>query len=313
MSENKDFDNKKITIHTLESDLASVVADENYGKNIINIVTDNNKNSIFNKTDGDTNQNRSGFFSVKNITILFFSLLLIASVGVFFYFYNTQTVNISEPEPLSTTTETGKKGPILSNQNILNSEIIHYSDFNNLNKNEIMSEINKIKDLLIGKNITPGNNVNINTNLNVVQFFEKIRYSGDQSLLRSFEDKYAFGLYSLGQNNFESYILININDFDLAFKSTLEWEKYMYSDLKEIFAKNTADTKSTTTLKTNNTSNNIFVDRIIKNQDIRQYTDSENKVDIFYGFINKKYLLITSGESSFTNTKDRLLKDNILR
>lgn len=313
MTDNKDFDNKKITIHTLESDLASVVADENYGKNIINIITDNNKNSIFNKTEVETSLNRSNLFSIKNISIFLFSLLLIASVGVFVYFYNTQTINTPEPETTATTTETGKKGPIVSNQNILNSEIIHYSDFNDLNKNEITTEIGKVKQLLIDKNVTAGNNININTNLNVEQFFEKIRYSGDQSLLRSFKDNYAFGLYSLGQNNFESYILINISDFDLAFRSSLDWEKYMYTDLKDVFVKNTPDTQSTTTVKQNNINNKVFVDKIIKNQDIRQYIDNENNSEILYGFINKKYLLITTGESSFNNTKDRLLKDNIVR
>ena len=57
----------------------------------------------------------------------------------------------------------------------------------------------------------------------------------------------------------------------------------------------------------------VFIDRILKNQDIREYINNENNTTIVYGFINNKYLIITSGESSFIDIRDRLLKQNIIR
>ncbi len=58
---------------------------------------------------------------------------------------------------------------------------------------------------------------------------------------------------------------------------------------------------------------NIFIDKIVKNTDTREYTDSISKSKILYGFINNKYLLITSGPNSFMDIKDSLINQNILR
>jgi hypothetical protein len=312
MSDNKEFDDKKIAIHTLESDLASAVNNENYGKNIIKIVTDENKNSIFNGVNVEERVNSSRIKNWRNLIIFLVVIILLGSGTYVVYVLNkANNLPIDDLESAATTTDTSIKNPILSDKNILNPEVIQSSDFSNLNKFEIISEINKIKQLLTDKSIAPGNNISVNTNLNIVQFFEKIRYSGEQALLRSLDNNYVFGLYSVGSNDFESYILIQINDFDLAFKSILGWEKYMYIDLKDIFVTIPKNSNSTSTLTRQNTE--IFVDRILKNYDIREYINNDSGVDIIYGFINNKYLLITSGESSFIDIKDRLLKENISR
>lgn len=321
MSDNKNFDDKKIAIHTLESDLASAVNNENYGKNIIKIVTDENKNSIFSGENVEENVNSSKIAGLRNL-IIFFVVIILLGAGVYIAYTLNKANNLptEDIEPVATTTDTSKRDPILNDKNILNPEVIQSSDFSNLNKFEIISEINKIKQLLIEKSITPENNIAVNTNLNIVQFFEKIRYSGEQSLLRSLDNNYVFGLYSVANNDFETYILIQINDFDLTFKSILGWEKYMYLDLKDIFTNNSmakggvvvsTTEGSVTTYYKKNTEG--FVDRVLKNYDIREYVNNESSVNIIYGFINNKYLLITSGESSFIDIKDRLLKENIPR
>ena len=63
-NENKDFENNTSSIHTLESDLASAVRDENYGKNIIKIVTDPDRKSSLPMTVGSTSGNHIDY---KNI------------------------------------------------------------------------------------------------------------------------------------------------------------------------------------------------------------------------------------------------------
>jgi hypothetical protein len=125
---------------------------------------------------------------------------------------------------------------------------------------------------------------------------------------------------------FETYILIEIENFDLAFKSILEWEKYMQLDLKDIFLGNnvtidtakptvtsTTSSSTETVVKYNKKDTDVFTDRILKNQDIREYVNNESNTTLIYGFINNKYLVITSGESSFIDIRDRLLKQNIVR
>lgn len=326
MNENKEFENKTTTIHTLESDLASAVRDENYGKNIIKIVTDPNKNSAISTTTGGRGEsvNLQGLFTKKNLLILFILIVVLGAGGTMLYILNkAKNVEAGKGDVLipATTTDSTVNQPLIKNSDILNPEIIQSADFSKLNRFEIIAEINKIRDLLVTKKITAGNNVGINTNLTVVQFFEKIRYSGDEAFLRSLNSVYAFGLYSLKDDKFETYILIKIDNFDLTFKSILDWEKYMGVDLKDIFIGNNESTVQASSTATSTSSekkymkkNTVgFVDRILKNYDIREYVKNEDNVDIVYGFINNKYLLITSGESSFIDIKDRLLKENILR
>ncbi len=327
MNENKEFENKTTSIHTLESDLASAVRDENYGKNIIKIVTDPNKKLTIPTIVGDTvvaHGSIKDIFTKKNILIFFITIIVLGAGGTVLYILNKAN-NVGTGEdytqtPSATTTNVETNKPIIKNSDVLNPEIIHSADFSSLNRFEIITEIGKIKELLIQKKIQSNNNIGINTNLNIVQFFEKIRYSGDEGFLRSLNTVYAFGLYSLENDKFETYLLIQVDNFDLTFKSILNWEKFMGVDLKDIFVGNNeittiSEAATTTSSEKKYVRKNTlgFVDRILKNYDIREYVKNEDNTTIVYGFFNNKYLLITSGESSFIDIKDRLLKENIPR
>ncbi len=220
---------------------------------------------------------------------------------------------------VSTTTE-----PVIVNTDFLYPEIMQTSNFNKLDRAGIVTEMIKIKQLLRDKSVKANNNIGINTGVDVVTFFEKIRYSGDEALLRSLSNVYAFGIYTNEKNEFEEYLLIKVDNFDLTFKSILDWEKYMPVDLKNIFVGNNeiitiatttvATTTSTTTVKTYTKKETVgFIDRTLKNYDIREYVNNTNNINLIYGFLNNRFLLITSGESSFIDIKNRLLKENIIR
>jgi hypothetical protein len=330
MPPEKEPEKKIASIHTLESDLASAVNDKDYGKNIIKIITNPDKR-IYEPENSKPKFSISfeNFFSKRTFFYLIGLLLLIVIFIIMYIFYKANNVEEYIGETVATSTvATTTQNPIINSNNILNSEIIQSSDFSKLNRFELISEINKIKETLIAKKINPNNNISINTNITNTQFFEKIRYSGGEGLLRSLKSNYAFGLYSIENDNFETYLLIEVDNFDLAFKSILEWERYIPVDLKDIFignniiktasSINNAATTSSSTTQVQNIKyikkNTIgFVDRILKNQDIREYVNNENNINIIYGFINNKYLLITSGETSFIDIRDRLLKENIVR
>lgn len=330
---------KKISsIHTLESDLASAVMDNNYGKNIIKIVTDPKNNSTFD-TDFDKKSSvgfGANIFTKRNVVILIIIIFIISSVSIILYIlYKSKNVEIDENKAdlkdLTTLPNSSNdvsldtQQPVVTYNNVLNPEILKSSDFSKLDRVGVVSEINKIKQLLLDSSIAPNNNVGINSNLNITQLFEKIRYSGDEALLRSFGETYALGLYSREGKYFENYLLIEISNFDLAFKSILGWEKYIPIDLKDIFIGNneivntviatTTSSSSSAVIEKKYYKNNtkVFVDRVLKNYDIREYVDNESNINIVYGFINNKYLLITSGDQSFLDIKNRLLKENISR
>jgi hypothetical protein len=336
MSDNK-LDKKintplgKITpIHTLESDLASAVMDNNYGKNIIKIVTDPSKNSTFGtnydkEEDGGIKKN---LFTKKSVLIFLGTIFVISSVLTILYVLykaknvESDAIKLEQKDLLLLPAGDvlNPNQPIVKYSDLLNSEILQSSDFSKLNRPEIILEINRIRKLLINNKILPNNNVGINSNLNIKQLFEKINYSGDESLLRSFGNNFALGLSSNKDSQLDTYLLVEISNFDLAFKSILNWEKYIQIDLKDIFVGNNeilnvnTDNMSTSTVKKYLKENTrVFVDRVLKNYDTREYINNENNMTIIYGFINNKFLLITSGESSFLDIKNRLLKENIPR
>ena len=306
----------KTSIHTLETDLATAVRDKDYGKNIIKIVTDPNKNSFVNKNPAETTGKKNISFDIRTVALILFSVLIIGSIITFYILYRSNNSVINDNINTDTnqvSTTTTKNSPTIKNNNILNPEIIKDVDLSNRNKVELISDINNIKNLVIENKISPYNNIGIQTNIGLPLFMEKIRYSGELSLIRALSDEYYFGLYSMPDNKFETYALIKVNDFDLAFKSMLGWEKYMPVDLKDIFKGNNIETQSTTTIKYKNADTINFIDKVIKNHDVREYVKNSDDLTIVYGFINNKYVLITSGESSFIDIKDRLLKENISR
>ena len=279
MSDKNEVEGKILGIHTLESDLASAVMNEDYGKNIIKIVTDPSKNSLLDTGIGEEVQITKGpsrfgaLVTKKNILITGTVIFLLTSAGVILYILNkAKNVGTESPEPVatssmvvSTSTETLK--PVIRGSDLLNPEVIQSVDFSNLNRNEFVAEINKIKASLSDKKIAPNNNIGINPNLNVAGLFEKIKYSGDAALIRSLTNIYAFGLYATKDGQYETYLLIKVNDFDLAFKSMLDWEKYMPVDLKDIFIGNNEiksnEVASTTRYYKKDTL--VFMDKTLKN------------------------------------------------
>jgi hypothetical protein len=339
------FEDTAPSIHTLESDLASVALDKDYGKNIVKIITDPDKNSTFPKVLAIPEKKQSIFLNKKSIFIIFFIIFVITSAGTIIYILHKannvteSTINKDIPARVENISTTTKILPVVLNTNFLNPEILQSFDFSNSNRDQFALGLYKIKDNLTAQKIQPNNNIGINMNLTITQLFEKIRYSGNDSLLRSLDNVYAFGLYSRKEGGFENYTLIKVNNFDLAFKSMLDWEAYIPTDLKGIYIGNneitnntvnnvsrstlsTSTENSSTTVSTTSVVNNKkyykkntvgFIDRTLKNYDIREYVSNENNSDIIYGFINNQFLLITSGEESFLDIKDRLLKENIVR
>ncbi len=107
------------------------------------------------------------------------------------------------------------------------------------------------------------------------------------SLERSFEGSYMFGIYSYDTN--EPFVILTTNDYALSYSGMLRWEGSIVYDLRKIFSI-TGNASSTLT----------FVDKSIKNYDLRVLQDDSRKTQLLYSFINRKTLVITKNENIFS-------------
>lgn len=113
------------------------------------------------------------------------------------------------------------------------------------------------------------------------------------SLKRSFGEKYTLGLYSFDTN--EPFIIINVNDYSLAYSGMLKWEESMFTDIGRLFgiAKDTA-------------VQDKFIDETIKNKDLRILRETSGKSLIVYSFIDRETLIIARNEDILSALVDKI-------
>ncbi|TSC70565.1 MAG: hypothetical protein CEO12_286 [Parcubacteria group bacterium Gr01-1014_46] len=123
------------------------------------------------------------------------------------------------------------------------------------------------------------------------------------SLVRSFGEKYMFGVYSFDTN--EPFIILNVNDFSLAYPGMLKWEKDMVTDLGGLFGVIDSGNAST--------SVPVFTDETIKNKDIRIAKDSSGNPLFLYSFVDRKTLIITKNQNILSALVDKLIINKQVR
>lgn len=327
-------------IHTLEGDLFAAMKDEDYGNNIVKIVTNPKANTNARFTPSHENAetmegDRKNIFNKYLKYILILVVVLIGGgISMVLYINRGESQDIIDGGNATTTASTT---PVVRKTAVINPEAFQNLSIRDLDKIAIIKTINTTKVKLRDVKIAPGTTVGFTTDVDIKTFFEKLRYTGPDSFIRALADDYAFGLFTDRSQTFEPYILVRVNSYDLAFAGLLEWESFMPVDLKDIYAKEklniattSEETTSTTTSKTISatttngqriaptvseklTENIKFTDQVIKNIDTRMYVNTNNNLTIVYGFINKEYILITGGADSFIDIRNKLLTKNILR
>ncbi len=105
------------------------------------------------------------------------------------------------------------------------------------------------------------------------------------SLQRSFGKDYMLGIYSFDTN--ETFIILTVDDFPLAYSGMLKWESDMAYDLDGFFD----------ILNENfDESSNVFIDETAKNRDMRILKDKNGNPLVLYSFIDRQTLVITRNE-----------------
>ena len=108
-----------------------------------------------------------------------------------------------------------------------------------------------------------------------------------RTVTRYFDKNFVLGVN--GENDI--FLIFETSDFGATFSGMLEWEKYIENDLSFMFKKQENDSDSLF----------LWKDSIIKNKDVRILSNSKGDSKIYYSFIDKNTLAITSSEKTLTD------------
>ncbi len=198
---------------------------------------------------------------------------------------------------------------------------------------------NTIKEIVLVKN-KEGKNINIPA----PDMVKIMNIGAPDILLRSLSTPWMLGVYNDQNGNKDTFIVVTNNFFQNTFAGLLQWENTMAEDLRLFLntptynSKNTnspdTDSASSTEESSSNTSTSTtsnpaidtevfepiyyslqgkFIDRIIKNNDVREYLSLDGEILFLYSFINNQTLIITKEESTLSTIITRLENQSFIK
>ena len=144
-------------------------------------------------------------------------------------------------------------------------------------------------------------------------------------LTRSISSPMTMGIYA--GDTAIPFIIFKANSYEGVFSGMLQWEEFMSDDLFTLLGVNLPTTQTNpepapqpiTEQATTSTTTVLvqpkpvvqrdiqkFVDRTIKNKDMRVLQDDTGKIYLLYGFVNKDTVIITTAPEAFFEIGNRL-------
>lgn len=266
------------SLRTFQGDVQEAISKNNYSSTTI--LVSEQKRQIERPEIADLKKK----YDVKNKSYLIIgSVLIILGVGAIFALFNMQTKPPVTPEEKQNT-------------------IITYSEERDISTSNLNREslVKSVLDLKQSWDSSVNSVLYINTGNTITELAEMFGPNMPPSLVRSFGDEYMMGVYSFDTN--ETFIIITIEDYSLAYPGMLKWEESMANDLDGLFD-----------INPENLTDTIFIDETIKNRDMRVLKDSSGKPLVTYSFIDRKTLLITRNESILSAIVGKIILNKQVR
>lgn len=143
------------------------------------------------------------------------------------------------------------------------------------------------------------------------QFFTQIKSSMPDTLLRSLDPSFYFGLEAIHDN--QPFLILKTSSFDTTLAGMLRWEPMMIRDLQTIFLRPTDRVSPPLYTIGGGNISYKFEDAILQNKEIRAVRDLQGNVVLLYVFLDTKTLMITSDETVLKDVSARLIKAQFVR
>jgi|TARA_Y100000310_G_scaffold344730_1_gene459111 hypothetical protein len=137
------------------------------------------------------------------------------------------------------------------------------------------------------------------------ELFNLLNTNIPSPLLRSLEPEFMIGTHVFDGN--QPFVILKTRFYENAFAGMLAWEDILQEDLEPLFGNASRFTISTATRSFG------FVDRVVRNNDVRTLSNEAGEVVLLYAFPDQKTIIITTNENTFAEILTRMKTSRILR
>jgi hypothetical protein len=176
----------------------------------------------------------------------------------------------------------------------------------------------------------------IKSSINSVGFLNIIGANVNNRFSRSLSEDFTYGVYKEVEPT--PFIIFKTDDINISFAEILEWESFMYQDLKDmlklkpevpefIVVEQEVSTTTTDGSEENATTTvevaipnpepkfnrSEFTDIVLSNRDVRAIVDDIGSIIMMYSFIDDETILFTKNINVFQQIIQRLSNQQLLR
>lgn len=259
---------KLSTLRTYQGDVAEFIKDKN--KSTLSIALEEKHKQEEEKQEEIKEKSGSTKNLEANFTAIILSITLIiagvfASIFIFNYLTTPREIEVS-----------------------LKTDIIPYNNeitLANMSPESFVAEIQNIPPQngisIIDISDNQGNQINTSSS-----FFDFLNIRG-RTVTRYFDKNFVLGVN--GQDSL--FLIFETSDFGATFSGMLDWEKDIQEDLSFMFEPQPKEEGAVYSWK----------DSIIKNKDVRTFSNNKGVSIIYYSFLDKNTLVITNNEKTLTD------------
>ncbi len=303
-------------IRTYESDVAKIMASNRTSKASMVLAETKKREELRNSNaennEAISNKNKVALPVKKILSIILGIVFILGGFYAGFYFYN-KSVLANPPAP-----EVKKVIP-----SIISADSQKLLSIDGMNGKEILQSINsnitksklgtgKIHEIIL--TTKSGDVVNA---VKAPLFLEKTNIEAPNQLTRSLSNRMMVGAIKDNKDENINFLVFTTEFFQNSYAGMLFWEKDMANELEDIMNYRMKIDKINE--NASSTINNYFgirgkfIDKQIKNRDIREFIHESGEPMFLYSFIDKNTLIITENEDAFSKLIDKIEKQTYIR
>lgn len=150
------------------------------------------------------------------------------------------------------------------------------------------------------------------------EFISRADFSMPDILSRSILDRFMIGSYGNEDGTTFRFIILTTDFFQNAYAGMLEWEGSVVDEFSPFFGirervEQQLNTQGTSSIATFFSIRGNFIDRIVRNRDVREFIGENGELLFLYTFLDKDTILITTSESVIEGVINQVEKATYVR